>query len=190
MLYYFTLIENDESQILKRLFKRIELLQIHLPSLPYSTLRITYLLSKYHARKNKWRPSLSFLEDFNSEVKLFKDSKLADYLDEFMYFLFLKGIVQNEETVDGITVHYQQERKAVLCLDEWHIFSHWGNHRGIVSLAKKILLFDYDEVVLLNMNRFKMLSKKNAKMHYLRRHIKHFVKDFKERNEYYDENYI
>lgn len=190
MLYYFTLINETEKKTLKPLFKKIEKLEKLIPSLPYSKRRILFLLTRFHNRASSWRGNFRVFENFSGEVGLFKDSKLANYLEEFIYFLFLKDVVENEETADGITIHYRQGRKVILCLDERDICSHWGNYRGLVGLAKRLLLLDHEEVVLLNVNRFGEFAKKNAKMHYLRRHIKQFARDFKGKVGFYDQNYL
>lgn len=191
LLYFHTLVGRQHSAELTGLMARIQDRAQLVSELDYSSKRSLHLLARIYQRLGRWPGPLPISQDdFARPLALFAESKLGEYLDEFVYFLFLRKIEKNVETEDGIVVHFRQEDKAVLCLDENFIMSYWGNQKGVVSLAKKLLLFDHKEVILLNTNRFDAFAKKNCKMHYLRKFINHFAKDFKQKEEYYDASYI
>jgi hypothetical protein len=185
-----TLTDKDQRINVDSLQKRIDDRSHLIHRLDTSSSRSLHLLLTIHHRLNGWPGTWPvLLEEYSQKLALFENSKLGEYLDEFIYFLFLKKIEKNVKTEDGIVIHYRQGEKAVLCLDEVDILGGWGNQKGFVSLAKQVLLFDHKEVILLNKVRFNSLVKKNCKMHFLRKHINHFIKDFESRESYFDANY-
>ena len=188
--YYYSITKSKRRSTFQALESKIQKYKALIPSLDFYTLRVLHLLNSFHTKTRDWKHDLPELQDVSKEFLYFDTSKLGDYLDEFIYFLFLKDVEKNWVTPEGITVHYKQGKRAVLCLDERYVFSHWGNHKGLVSLTKNILLLQFEEVIILNTNKFKEFSKKNTKMHYLRKFINHFSKDYKQREEYYDDTYF
>lgn len=190
LLYYLTLTGQESSPQVKSLVNLIDARLPLTPSLDKAALQSLQLLVQIYSKMGIWPTQLSpEMQERCSKMDLFGNSKLSEYLDEFIYFLFLKKIEKDVQTREGIVVHYRQGEKAILCLDEKQVMSYWGNQKGVVSLAKKVLLFDHKEVILLNKVRFNAFAKKNCKMHYLRKHINHFTKDFEKREEYFDMSY-